>query len=501
MTRRARRITRAHGAIAIVLLAAAAAAILLPNGDYRIEHHAEAGRPPKLFPDYSGIRIPFNIAPLNFVIEEPGNRYQVRIRSADGGIVISSPCPGIRIPAAEWRKLLRENRGEKLRIDVFVDDSRFGWVRFQTIFNEISADPIDPFLVYRDISPQFYLKADMRLKQRSLEGFDERTILDHRQLFMGGCFNCHSFFNYQSDRFVFQVRYKGQNYMVLSDRGRVTLIQPVFHRPGSAYLSWHPGGDAIALTGDMGYEIFNLMAGMVPEEVLEYADTAGDVGVYRISENRVSTTPALSREDRVETQPAWSADGKYLYFVSAPRVSVEKYEDIKYDLRRIPYDIDTDTWGESETLISAARTGLSCTFPRASPDGKYLLFCMTDRSSFSILRSKTDLYIMDLASGSYQRLPINSDRTDSYHSWASNSKWFAFVSKRRDGVHGLVYFSHIDGDGKVSKPFVLPQRDPHYYESFVRTYNVPEFVREPIRTDRFVLGSKASAVERIRRSR
>ena len=68
MKREGTKTTRVCGGGAVVVILAAVAAFLLPGGDYRIDKHAEAGRPPKLSPDYGGIRIPFNIAPMNFVI-------------------------------------------------------------------------------------------------------------------------------------------------------------------------------------------------------------------------------------------------------------------------------------------------------------------------------------------------------------------------------------------------------------------------------------------------
>ena len=489
------------GAVVILITAATGTVLLSGPPEFRIEACSDAGRPPRISPDYGGIRIPYNLAPPNFVVEEAGDRYQVRFSAGAREFRVSSYDPGIRIPVAPWKELLAENRGEQLRIDVCVDEKGVGWKKYQTLVDEISDDPIDPYLVYRELYPQFYIKANMRIRERSLTDFGERSILDSRQFAGGGCVNCHTFQNYDGNRFVIQVRHGGQNYMLLSDEGKVSLVQTVASQPGSAYLSWHPSGKALAVSVDMGYMIFNLLAGAVPEEMLEFADTAGDVAVYRVAENRLSTAPAISREDRVETQPDWSPDGSFLYYVSAPQVPLERYQEIQYDLRRIAYDIESDTFGESETLVSAPDEGISCSFPKASPDGRFLLFCASDRSSFTILRSETDLCLMDLRDGSWRRLEINSDRTDSYHAWTSNGAWIGFVSKRWDGIHGHVWFSHVDEDGSVSKPFVLPQSDPRYYETFLKTYNAPQFVRSPVNAEQFALGRQATAIEEIIRSR
>ena len=41
-------------------------------------------RLPRIRPDYSGIVVPPNIAPLNFLVEEPGLEYRVQIHAAAG---------------------------------------------------------------------------------------------------------------------------------------------------------------------------------------------------------------------------------------------------------------------------------------------------------------------------------------------------------------------------------------------------------------------------------
>jgi hypothetical protein len=86
---------------------------------------------------------------------------------------------------------------------------------------------------------------------------------------------------------------------------------------------------------------------------------------------------------------------------------------------------------------------------------------------------------MDLKTRQYKRLDVNSPRCDSWHCWSSNSRWIAFASKRRDGVFARIYFSYVDEQGRVHKPVLLPQKDPTFYDRFIRTYNAPELARTP----------------------
>ena len=86
---------------------------------------------------------------------------------------------------------------------------------------------------------------------------------------------------------------------------------------------------------------------------------------------------------------------------------------------------------------------------------------------------------MDLETKEYRRLRINSRWAESWHSWSSNSRWFAFSSKRHDGFFSRLYLSYVDESGKAHKPVLLPQKDPAFYDSFLRTCNTPELVTGP----------------------
>ena len=75
---------------------------------------------------------------------------------------------------------------------------------------------------------------------------------------------------------------------------------------------------------------------------------------------------------------------------------------------------------------------------------------------------------------------INSPSVESYHSWSSNGRWVIFSSRRGDGNFTRPFIAHIDKDGKGSKPFELPCADPDYHRQFMRSYNIPEFMRGPV---------------------
>jgi dipeptidyl aminopeptidase/acylaminoacyl peptidase len=186
--------------------------------------------------------------------------------------------------------------------------------------------------------------------------------------------------------------------------------------------------------------------------------------------------------------PAWSPDGRYLYFCVAPEFSKDLlYDSVKYDLVRISYDIESGKWGQADTILTARKTGLSISWPRISPDGRYLLFCMANHGYFTIHYPSSDLYIMDLETGKYNRLDINSDHVESYHSWSGNGRWFVFTSKKLNGLCSRPYFCYFDNKGRAHKPFILPQKDPDFYDTFLKNYNVPELVSGPVKINKWNL--------------
>jgi hypothetical protein len=435
---------------------------------------------PRIQPDFTGVTLPSNIAPLNFAVRELGERYHIRIHSLNGGPVeIDSSSPRIQINPRKWRELLSLNRGEMLFFDIYVMDARSNWQRFQTVTNRIAEEEIDSVLAYRVIKPIFSVWRNVGIYQRNLENFDEKVIL-HGRNFKDGCVNCHTFLNNSPEKMFVGIRSMAYGVSTLyAEKADV-------HKIGAkwGYTSWHPSG-RFATYPIMDVRQFFHAAGM---EIRDVIDLDSSMAYYDLDAGTTHLNPGASDKERLESYPSWSPNGRYLYFSSAQipwedrtKVPPENFDQAKYDLRRVSYEPATGEWGEPEIILSSEETGMSILEPRISPDGRFLLFCMCAYSVFPVFQPSSDLYLMDLETGSYRRLAINSEFSESWHSWSNNSRWIVFSSKRQGGLFTRPYFSYVDDRGNVSKPFVLPQKNPLYYESFIRTFSVPELVTGPIR--------------------
>ena len=97
------------------------------------------------------------------------------------------------------------------------------------------------------------------------------------------------------------------------------------------------------------------------------------------------------------------------------------------------------------------------------------------------------MYIMDLANGTYAKAEANSEESESWHSWSSNSRWIAFSSKRGGGLLTRCYISYVDETARTRKPFLLPQSDPEFYESSLKMVSLPELVTAPVTASRATL--------------
>lgn len=469
-------------------VALAVAAVLCSCGPEQVRDSLEAHRRAVTFPDYFEAEIPPNIAPFDIKIIESGQKFRLRVSGKAGtAIDLSSASGKFRIPPDGWRALLKANAGADLTLDLYAKTDA-GWTHFDPVRNRVAAEEIDPYLVYRYIPPIYDKWGRISIHQRDLRSFEDTTVFDNETA-GNVCVNCHSFANHRTDRMLIHSRPSRPGQipaMILVRNGRAEKVDTrVAGRGAASYPAWHPDGKLIAFSRNSLIQVFHT-AGVEPREVI---DRDSDLDLYDTEAGKSYTVPQISRPDRLESWPAWSPDGKYLYFSSAPQLSTNRsnpppnWDTIQYDLVRVAFDAATGRWGEPETVVAAARIGRSISEPAVSPDGRYLMFTGHDHGSFPIFQPSADLYLVDLAAqpAAVRRLDeINSPRADSYHSWSSNGRWVIFSSKRDDGVFTRLYIAHFDGAGHFGKPFVLPQQDADFYRECVMAFNRPELVAEPV---------------------
>lgn len=433
-----------------------------------------------IFPDYAGVTVPANIAPLNFYIEEKGIEYQANFVDASGnGFVVKSDNGVVDIPLKKWHKMLASNAGKSINVKIFVKDNSGKWVDYQIFTITVSSDNIDSHLAYRIINVGYILWNKLGLYQRDLTSFRQTAIMLNRNT-EGNCMNCHNFNQQDPEQIMFHMRGKYAGTVIArgDEVKKVNTKTPVT-MSAAAYPSWHPGGKHIAFSVNLISQWFHGV-----DKKNEVYDRASDIVVYDIENNEITTSPLVSTRQR-ESLPNWSPDGKYIYFCRTEEVSESiAWDEVVYDLCRISYDVETKTWGTVETVLSAAQAGGSITFPKISPDGKWLMFTLADHGYFSIFNKSSDLYLLNLETNDFFPFPFNSGDVDSYHSWSGNSRWIAFSSKRLDGLCTRPYFTHVDEKGNFSKPFVMPQRDPLFYRSYKDNYNVPELVNGKVNINR-----------------
>ncbi|MBQ4296104.1 MAG: PD40 domain-containing protein, partial [Prevotella sp.] len=208
----------------------------------------------------------------------------------------------------------------------------------------------------------------------------------------------------------------------------------------------------------------------------------------------------VMRKYWAENCPAFSHDGKWLYFVTAKRqVYPTDYDKERYSLCRVAFDEGSGTLSDQvDTLVNCEKTGKSATWPRPSYDGKYIMYTQADYGYFSIWHPESDLWLYDLATGETHPLEkANSQQAESLHSWTANSHWFLFTSRRGDGLYSKVYLAAIDNDGNATKPFLLPQRNPKkYYTQTVYSFNTPDFTSRSVKANGRKMGRNIESDQR-----
>lgn len=243
-----------------------------------------------------------------------------------------------------------------------------------------------------------------------------------------------------------------------------------------------PGGDAVVTTIDTtGNRSSNYyVANFTDYRFLQvFFPTRGILAWYSRNTGILQALPGADDPAYVQFGAVWSPGGDYLVFARAraqdpnpPGLPLAKFANdpnelqIKYDLYRIPFR--NGRGGRAEPIPGAADNGMSNSFPKVSPDGRWLVFVQSRNGQ--LMRPDSQLYIIPAAGGQARRMRCNTALMNSWHSFSPNGRWLVFSSKARS-PYTQMYLTHIDADGNDTPPILIENAT-----AANRAVNLPEFV-------------------------
>lgn len=445
----------------------------------KVEVPAPGAAEAAIFPDYKNVTVPPNIAPPNFSLED-GTKGVAILENAGKKLILKAQKGEFNIPEDSWREIAIP--GSEIIVTVGVKEGG-KYVSRKPFTILVSEDKIDPYVAYRLIDPGYETWNKLGLYQRCLEDFTETPIMTNEKTDRN-CMNCHSFKNRDPGTMMFHMRARNGGTFVWKD-GSIEKLNTKTPQTISAlvYPYWHPSGKYIAFSVN---DIAQFFHSTNPNRIEVY-DYKSDVVVYDVDNHQVSSSPMLMDSTRMETFPSFSPDGNTLYYCSTKQTDMPQgYKDVRYSICSMPFNPETFSFGDKvDTVYNAARTGKDATFPRVSPDGRFLLFAETAYGCFAIWHKDAELRMIDLKDGSFHTLDeVNGPDADSYHSWSGNSRWIIWASRRLDGLYSRLFIAHIDEEGMASKPFLMPQKSVSHDKVLMKSYNVPEFISGPVLFDR-----------------
>jgi Tfp pilus assembly protein PilF len=374
---------------------------------------------------------------------------------------------------------------------------------------QTSRDPVGAPIFYRDVplmpseTEKGVIKPlaanSIQLIQWRLRSIDQpqsRIVLKD----MHTCANCHSF---SLDGKTMGLDMDGPQ----NDKGLYALvpIKPQITIRNEDMVSWNPSQDrqfGLNRVGFMsqvspdGQYVLTTFANpdSVPRNnfyVQNFKDyrflqvffpTRGILAWYDRATDERHPLPGADDPRYVQASGVWSPDGKYVVFARAE--AQEPYPadgkmaayandpneiQIKYDLYRVPFN--GGKGGKAEPIVGASTNGMSNSFPKVSPDGRWIVFVQARNAQ--LMRPDSRLYIIPAQGGQARLMRANGAPMNSWHSFSPNGRWLVFSSKRRS-PYTQMYLTHIDQDGNDS-PAILVDNST----ASNRAVNIPEFVNIP----------------------
>jgi len=363
----------------------------------------------------------------------------------------------------------------------------------------VSSDPVGAPIFYRDvplmpaetrrgiISP---LAPDairlIRWRIRDVSKSESHVVLES----LPTCANCHSF---SADGKTLGMDLDGPD----SDKGTYTMSHlaretQIARRDVMTWNSFPgrpPGSRTIGfmsqVSPDGQYAVSTVNEEVYTANFLDYRflqvfyPARGILAVYSRATGQIVPLPGADDPRFVHTNAVWSPDGRSIIFARAPARDAYPADGkmaaaandpnelpVRYDLYRIPFN--GGRGGRATPIAGASANGKSNSFPKISPDGRWLVFVQSRNGQ--LMRPDSELYIVPASGGAARRMNCNTPLMNSWHSFSPNGRWMVFSSKSLS-PYTQMFLTHIDGNGNDSPPILIENST-----AANRAVNIPEFV-------------------------
>jgi tetratricopeptide (TPR) repeat protein len=412
--------------------------------------------------------------------------------------------------AATWEVIKRHSTEHPATITItgFQDEHLNHPVSRGAVVIQTSRDPVGAPIFYRDVPlmPSELQRGVIKPLAPSalpLVAWRLRNVAEPRsRLLLTGlhtCANCHSF---SRDGKTLGMDLDGP----ANDKGLYALasIKPEMAIRNQDVISWTSLRDDTVSPSRIGFlsqvspdgrYVLTMMRGLEKDitnfYVVNFKDyrflqvfypTGGVLEWYERATGRRRPLPGADDPRYVQTNAVWSPDGKYVFFARAeakvayikgqklPEHANDPEEtQIQFDLYRIPFN--DGKGGQPVPIAGASQNGMSNTFPKVSPDGRWIVFVRCRNGL--LMRPDSQLYIVPAQGGVARRLRCNTPLMNSWHSFSPNGRWLVFSSKSRS-PYTQMFLTHLDEEGNDS-PAILIENST----AANRAVNLPEFVNIP----------------------
>jgi hypothetical protein len=471
-----------------------------------VETWERTGAPGKLRIEYplEGAMFPLEVAPATVLWKDDSsgaNTWLVRVGYSFDAPLLEAEVTEQRWKAdrTQWASLLQSALSRPLAISILgrARENPGELLSGAQVSIRASSDPVGAPIFFREVPLPFDYANRYPEKIRYRLGYvsgqpESRVLLENLPL----CGNCHSFSK--------DGKTLGMDVDYANDKGSyvITELEKVTELTPDEIITWSDANkDDDTLT-------FGLLSQVSPdgrsvvstirdrsifvglEENLAYSQLffpiQGILAVYDRDEGSFAPLPGADDPSYVQSNPAWSPDGKTLLFARAQAYRSEKAEGqksvilpreaaseflsggrkFKYDIYQLPFK--DGAGGEPRPLEGASKNGKSNYFPKVTPDGKWVVFVQAE--SFMLLQPDSKLYIVPAEGGVAREMTCNTSAMNSWHSFSPNGRWMVFSSKER-GPYTQLWLTHLDEQGNDTPPIVLD-----HLSAPQRAANIPEFL-------------------------